>query len=235
MTKINTAKYNSPLETFTSRFKDWFYDENIWLYVAEWDNVWMTEQDVVSNNDKSKKQILARQDDAMKQYAIHEVRQNISKDKDFGMRFVEHKMMQDQLIWNYDKSGNKVLPAIDYISDCISKKTGKQQLDIIVLLENFIEDKLWYSIREKDDHKSLKRKLADMIFFHYNYNTVNDVKEALIRHKWMSDEKYKAKEDREKQDTINIWNEYEWDIIVSVYDIRKALQEYDRKHILDNT
>lgn len=115
----------------------------------------------------------------MKEANIWQIRAKIVENKEFWLKFVETKMMADQLLRNYDKNGNKVLPAIDYISDCISEKTGKQQVDIIVELENFIQDKLWYNIRDKWLNSMFKRKLADLMFFHYNYNDPEDVRKAL--------------------------------------------------------
>jgi len=219
------------LSIFQSRFPDWEYDDNIKLYVDHGCNIRMTGEDINSNSEKSKKEIMAWQDEAMKYYTINSVVDKITEDKGFGMRFVEHKMMQDQLVWNYDKkSWSKVLPAIDYIAECVSDKTGKDTAEIISELDVFIASNLWYNIRERKERESFKKKLEDLIYFHYNYNTVEDIKEALIKHKWIGGKEQK-KEER-KKDCINVWNEHIWDVFVSVYDAKKALQEYD---ILSNT
>lgn len=196
------------LQTFQSRFPQWEYEDNIDLYHDDQYNIYMTKEDIDRNKDMTKKEFLSRRDDEMKEANIWQIRAKIAENKEFWLKFVETKMMADQLLRNYDKNGNKILAAIDYISDCISEKTGKEQIDIIVDLENFIQDKLWYSIREKDEHKSLKRKLADMIHFHYNYNDPEDVRKALAKHNERQDksEEYKAKEEREKNEQLFIKN-----------------------------
>lgn len=39
-------------------------------------------------------------------------------------------------------------------------------------------------------------------------------------------EEYKAKQEQWKKDTINVWNEYEWDMYCTVYTAKQAIKQY---------
>lgn len=39
-------------------------------------------------------------------------------------------------------------------------------------------------------------------------------------------EEYKAKEDQRKKDSINVWNEHEWDMYCTVYTAKQAIKQY---------
>jgi hypothetical protein len=120
-------------------------------------------------------------DDEMKQHAINEIRQKISNNEKIWVKFVETKLMQDQLLRNYGKTCEKILPAIDYIADCIESETWHKKLDVTQKIEQYIQSEFWYDIRKKNNRT--KPRLDYMIYFHYNYNGVEDVEKKLLQHK----------------------------------------------------
>jgi hypothetical protein len=55
-------------------------------------------------------------DNETKKHTLKEIRQKAANNKKIWIKFVETKIMQDQVIRNYEKTWEKTLPVIGYIA-----------------------------------------------------------------------------------------------------------------------
>lgn len=156
------------------------------------------------------------------------------------------------IIWSYDPDGIRCFPWPVCINDDIF-----WNIDNIreALYHNIPKDKLmeWYEYRSdfnmwKWDSKEDPTNLVTRFLWEKEY-TEEDRQESQERIKWIYDElmkcaeenksdEFKAKEEREKIHTIS-FNDIDKNdgraisVQLTVYGMRKALQEYDREHLLD--
>lgn len=268
MTKeINTAKYKSPLETFMSRFPNqWFYDENIGLYVAEWDNVWMTEEDIEEHKLYNSEEIILRR------VGTYKLRKSIETEKELT------DVIANAVVYQYTMASNNLADKFvqtyyKYDEDDIADYYFVWSTDPrtcpwpIIISEDIVWNinNIWEALHHNIPEETLKERHEYQHDRHWSNKEWNPIN-LVTRHKWEKvyteddraesqakikeiykqldeeceknkSEEYKAKEEQRKRDTIIIkWESaLLWIQQVSVYDAKKALQEYDRRHILDNT
>lgn len=118
---------------------------------------------------------------------------------------LKNDIPENKLFARYDYSLNK---------HTINKKWGDE---VIVNLYNFA---FWPTEYTEEQRETDEAKVKEIY---------QSLMEECDKSK---NEDQKVREDKRKKDCINVWNEHIWDVFVSVYDAKKALQEYD---ILGNT